>query len=485
MSLNPKMKRAFPLKLFFRMTFSYLLFTGAAAVLLYLFAYTTSELGFFTIFAIGFLTFVYLAYWSLTPIIKARAYLTKLLDMPRVENLKVEGNEGHQQVFKKGEWVELGELFLQLEEKLRRRTKAYLREATELEAVMNSLGSPIVSVTNQMDVSFMNSAFAVLFELDLDVIKVKKITDFKKLIPDKAIIDSFVTAFETKSFENAHVSSNIEGRKRDFLISMTPLRRQSDGSLYGLVASFSDETLKMQLDQKRMDFVANASHELRTPITAISTSISLLQKLTDPEDQAHVLKSLASNSDRLVQLTQELLDLSKLEGEDQEELTYEFCNLSNLTDEALSVLSHGDKNNVEVLCSVESFWFDESKVKQVLTNLIKNALIHTPKGTKVIVEWKMEGDYLVLFVKDEGQGVPDDVVDRVFERFYRVDKSRSRALGGSGIGLSIVKHIVNLHGGEVSLIKSSERMGSVFKCSFKKVTGKNHRAKLQGKVIDS
>ena len=87
------------------------------------------------------------------------------------------------------------------------------------------------------------------------------------------------------------------------------------------------------------------------------------------------------------------------------------------------------------------------------------------------VEWLMERGYLVLLVKDEGPGVPNDVLDRVFERFYRVDKSRSRAVGGSGIGLSIVKHIVNLHGGEVRLMNSSKNRGTVFKCSFKKVTG--------------
>ena len=447
------------------MTFFYLLYTGTAALILFFMGYT-SGFGFAVIFLVGFFSFVYSAYWSLTPIIKARTYLTKLLDMPRIENLKVEDGERYQQVFKKGEWVDLGELFLQLETKLRRRTKAYLREATELSAVMNSLGNPIVSVTNQMDVSFMNSAFAVLFDIDFELLKAKKITDFKVIFPQKEVNELFEEAFSTESFEKAHVSLEVDGRSRDFLISMTPLRRQSDGSLYGLVASFSDETLKMQLDQKRMDFVANASHELRTPIAAISTSASLLQKIDDPKDQAEIIKSLASNSDRLVQLTQELLDLSKLEGEDQEELNYEACNLMSLTEESISVLSHADKSSVDVKTDVESFRLDASKVKQVVTNLVKNALIHTPDGTKVSVHWKVEGDFLVLLVKDEGPGVPTDAADRVFERFYRVDKSRSRAIGGSGIGLSIVKHIVNLHGGEVSLTNAPEGKGAVFRCTF-------------------
>jgi len=460
----------FPIKLFLRMTFFYLLYTGIAVFLIFVFDFT-GALGIFIVFLAGFLSFIYSAYWSLTPIVKARSYLKEMLDLPRIENLRVEEGEQYQEVFRKGEWVDLGDLFFQLESKLRRRTKAYLREATELSAVMNSLGTPIVSVTNLMDVSFMNSAFAVLFDLDINTLKAKKITDFRQIISDKNLIETFRKAFQEGAFEKTNVSVELEGRKRDFLISMTPLRRQADNSLYGLVASFSDETQKILLDQKRMDFVSNASHELRTPITAISTSVSLLQKISDPVDQAAIIKSLSSNSDRLVKLTQELLDLSKLEGEAQEELNYELCDLKKLTEDVLGVISHKDKSFVQINAKVESFWLDESKVKQVLTNLIKNALIHTPDETNVKVEWFLEDEYLVLKVEDDGPGVSQELADRVFERFYRVDKSRSRVVGGSGIGLAIVKHIVDLHGGEVSLVKPDIDKGTIFRCTFKKVTG--------------
>ncbi len=459
----------FPVKLFFRMTFFYTLIVSV--VLLLTLAFDISQtLQVFCVFVFGFFAFVFSAYWSLTPIVKARSYLTKLLDMPRIENLKVEDVDSYQQVFRKGEWVELGELFIQLEGKLRRRTKAYLREATELSAVMNSLTTPIVSVTNQMDVSFMNSAFAVLFDLDQEKLKTLKTAKFKDLVSSESLIASFENVFEEENFEKTHETLTIEGRERRFLISMAPLKRQADSSVYGLVASFSDETQKIQLDQKRMDFVANASHELRTPITAICTSASLLEKISDPKDQKEIVKSLSSNSDRLMKLTRELLDLSKLEGQSKEELNYELCDLKKLSLDALNLLSHPDKNSVEIATSVETFWLDESKVKQVVTNLIKNALIHTPEKTKVNVEWVLEDDDLVLYVKDQGAGVPEHLSDRIFERFYRLDKSRSRVLGGSGIGLSIVKHIVALHGGEVSLeAKNTDSMnGSVFRCTFKK-----------------
>jgi len=425
------------------------------------------EISLVYLFVFNLISVMYVSYWSLTPLTKAKKYITQLLKQPRTENMKVEGVERYQQVFKKGEWVELGELFLQLERKLRRRTKAYLREATELSALMNSLGSPIIAITENMEVAFLNSSFAVLFDIDLDIKDYTRshLSKFNELVNEPELVSILKSAFQEQSFEKRHIVIAVDGRKRTFLISMTPLRRQSDQSLYGLVASFSDETLKIELDQKRMDFVANASHELRTPIAAISSSVTLLQRIEDPDDQKEIIRSLDSNAKRLFQLTQDLLDLSRLERE-QEELNLKPCNLKTMTEDCVSILSHKEKGLVTVFSEVESFWLDESMVKQVLVNLIRNALIHTPEGTNVFVDWRVEHSYLVLSVKDEGLGLPEEMKDRIFERFYRVDKSRSRTAGGSGIGLSIVKHILNLHEGEVELVPKNESGGATFKCYF-------------------
>lgn len=455
------MFKTFPYKLFFWINIQFVILASIG----FLFYYAFELNSLIYLFLFNMICVMYVSSWSLTPITKARKYLTQLLKQPRTENLKVEGVDRYQQVFKKGEWVELGELFLQLERKLRRRTKAYLREATELSALMNSLVSPIIAITEKMEVSFLNSSFAVLFDIDLNDYDKSQMSKFDQLVNEPELVKTLKSALKEQSFEKRPIVIEVDGRKRTFMISMTPLRRQSDQSLYGLVASFSDETLKIELDQKRMDFVANASHELRTPIAAISSSVSLLQRIEDPADQKEIIKSLDSNAKRLFQLTQDLLDLSKLERE-QEELNLKRCHLKSLTEESLSILSHKDISMVSISTDVESFWLDESKVTQVLVNLIRNALIHTPEKTKVFVDWKIEGAFLVLSVEDHGLGLPEEMKSRIFERFYRVDKSRSRKVGGSGIGLSIVKHILNLHDGDVELVPKNEHGGATFKCYF-------------------
>lgn len=416
--------------------------------------------------ALGVLAVLIVSFITFQPLNRVIHFLTLLLNQPKTENIRVTDVEFNA-IFKQGEWRELGDLVRKVERKLRRRTKALLRETTELTAVMNSLDTPLIAVTTNMEVSFLNSAFAVSFDLSAHhdsgkSIQVKKIYDLEV---DKSFIEVLERAVKEETFEKKMLPLKTDGRQRIFSISMTPLRRRVDNSLYGVVASLNDETQKVELDRQRMDFVANASHELRTPITAISTSVNLLNRIEDEETRKQVMESLGSNSKRLVTLTQELLDLSKLEGE-VEQADYDFVNLKTLTHEVLGILSHPEKNLVENQFEVEEGFFDESKVKQVLTNLIRNALIYTPVGTKVSVRWFKEEEHLVLSVKDWGEGIPAEEHPRMFERFYRVDKSRSRKVGGSGIGLSIVKHIMNLHGGEAKLMPYVKGEGADFRCYF-------------------
>lgn len=407
------------------------------------------------------------AMFALAPLKGSIRYLKKLLNQPQTENLRVEEvllNQDHMH----GEWVELSELVTKVERQLRRRTKALLRETTELNAVMNSLGSPTVAITSSRSVSFLNSAFAVLFDVSSEQIgKGQTSQTLSQIIDEPNVVKLLENALDQEDFEKRMIGLNLADRKRIFSITMSPLRRGLDNSLYGIVATFNDETQKVELDQKRMDFVSNASHELRTPIAAVSTSVSLLKKVDDEETRSQIMSSLELNSKRLVDLTNELLDLSKFE-DDAEEIEYQIVELKKMTTEVLTGLSHLKTDRVDVICEVEAGQFDVSKVKQVLTNLVRNALIYTAEDVKIEVLWiyNKESGSLVLQVKDWGEGIPQSEHSRIFERFYRVDKSRSRLSGGSGIGLSIVKHIMSLHGGEVRLKPFSKSEGAVFVCTF-------------------
>ncbi|MGH1468247.1 MAG: sensor histidine kinase [Bdellovibrionales bacterium] len=419
-------------------------------------------------FVFAVICFCLVSLYAILPLNGAIKYLKLLLNQPKTENIRVV-EEGVLQNFKYAEWGELGELVQKVERKLRRRTKALLRETTELTAVMNSLDSPIISVNTRLEVAFLNSAFAVLFEIDddsLDLIDGDGARKVHEVVREKKIIDLLEKAIETSDFDKKMIAFAIGERQKIFSVSMSPLRRGLDNSIYGLVVSFNDETVKVELDQKRMDFVANASHELRTPIAAVSTSVSLLNKVEDQETKDQIMDSLKLNSDRLVNLAEDLLDLSKLEDDAETFEAGEF-DLKEMTEEVLMGLSNPKKNLIESTFEAEKGYFDGSKVKQVLTNLLRNALIYTPDDTKVEIKWYVsENADLCVQVKDWGLGVPEAEHDRIFERFYRVDKSRSRKSGGSGIGLSIVKHIMGLHEGDVKLLPYQKGEGATFICSF-------------------
>lgn len=418
-------------------------------------------------FLISTICFGFVSLYAVLPLKGAVKYLNTLLNQPKTENIRVSGEAGFLESFRYAEWGELGDLVQDLERKLRRRTKALLRETTELSAVMNSLGAPIVSINSQMEVAFFNSSFAVLFNLsDEDLDQGRRTRKIKDFIKESRIVDTLEEALKNENFEKKMIGFVLEDKEQIFSISMSPLRRGDDDSIYGLVASFSDETAKVELDRKRMDFVANASHELRTPIAAVSTSVSLLDKVDDAETKEQVMDSLRLNSERLVSLAQDLLDLSKLEDE-AEQFEVQECNLKDLSSKVFRGMTHDKKGLIEFSYEVESGYFDESKVKQVLTNLLRNALVHTADGVKVEAKWyTSEHQELCLQVKDWGTGVPEKERARIFERFYRVEKSRSRAHGGSGIGLSIVKHIMDLHGGDVVLASSEPDRGAAFICKF-------------------
>lgn len=407
--------------------------------------------------------FALVSLFAVIPLGKVISYLQRLLDQPKTENIRVD-DDAFSDGFKYGEWDELGDLVRRVEGKLRRRTKALLREKTELSAVMNSLLSPIVSVTTKKEVSFFNTAFAVLF--DLEHISTNEAIKLKDLIVFNDLTELIYKSMEEENFEKKLLTIRVGERERIFSILMSPLRRGLDNSLYGVVATLNDETQKIELDQKRMDFVANASHELRTPLSAVSASVQLLGKLEDEKTRAEVFESLKSNTKRMVSLAGDLLDLSKLENS-EEVLEVEGVLLKDFTNETLKEMGLKKNKRVECIFNTEEAYFDVSKSKQVLTNLISNAIIYTPEEAKIYVSWdedKVKGG-INLTVRDSGEGISEEEQSRIFERFYRVDKSRSRKRGGTGIGLAIVKHIMALHEGSVHL-ESSQGKGAKFTCHF-------------------
>jgi len=216
----------------------------------------------------------------------------------------------------------------------------------------------------------------------------------------------------------------------------------------------------------RSDFVANVSHELKTPLTSIKGFVETLLEgaLDDKENNRNFLKIIYDHTERLNNLVEDLLSLSHLESKEII-LNKKSFNLRQQLEEAISTFkAQLKKNGIEVKNELPisiSVTADQDRMEQVFTNLIDNAIkFNKEKGAIRIYIQEVNGK-IKVFVEDKGIGIPEKDIPRIFERFYRVDKARSRELGGTGLGLSIVKHIVELHGGNVG-VESAEGLGSKF-----------------------
>jgi len=240
----------------------------------------------------------------------------------------------------------------------------------------------------------------------------------------------------------------------------------SAGEREGTILVFHELTRLKQLERSREEFVANVSHELRTPLSLIKGYVETLLDgaRNNPEVAERFLKIIERNTQRLDLLIQDLLAISALES-GRLKLNLQPVDLRPLADKVLADLhAKAENKNVSLVNELPEFTAsaDMNRIDQVLANLVDNAIKYGhPAGHVAVGGNKLDDGRLEIFVRDDGSGIPAESLDRVFERFYRVDKARSRDQGGTGLGLSIVKHIVHSHGGE-AWAKSERGKGATF-----------------------
>lgn len=238
------------------------------------------------------------------------------------------------------------------------------------------------------------------------------------------------------------------------------------GEVQGLVLVFHDITRMKKLEEVRRDFVANVSHELKTPITNILGYVETLagDDLEDKETLRRFLQIIEKNSRRLGSIIEDLLVLAKLEQGGSPVQAKEAADLESLFEAAVQTclprMRKKETRLVKRLMPAPALVYP-TLVEQALVNLLDNAVKYSPPGTEVAVEITPDGGEWILSVEDQGPGIPEKDLPRIFERFYRVDKARSLEMGGTGLGLSIVKHIALVHGGRAS-VSSQEGQGSRF-----------------------
>jgi two-component system phosphate regulon sensor histidine kinase PhoR len=239
----------------------------------------------------------------------------------------------------------------------------------------------------------------------------------------------------------------------------------------GVVVVLHDVTELRRLERVRRDFVANVSHELKTPLTSIKGYVETLQTgaKSDPSLLTRFLDRIDANALRLVELVQDIISLARAESHDAG-LRQSEVNLSDVARQSLVHHEHAvSRKNIALASDLHSDVVvkgDPEAMRQVIDNLIMNAIQYTPQGGQVHVSVNRKGAEAFVSVKDTGVGIPPEHQPRIFERFYRVDKHRSREDGGTGLGLSIVKHLVQSMDGKVS-VSSEPGLGSTFLVQMK------------------
>lgn len=237
-----------------------------------------------------------------------------------------------------------------------------------------------------------------------------------------------------------------------------------DAQIVGAIAVIDDVTDHHRIDKTRRDFIANLSHELRTPVGAVSLLAEMLVDERDPATREQLTGRLLGEADRMTATIDDLLELSRIESDTEnfdepvvvQEILKEAAARVRVQAEAklISVTSHAPDEPISMLGN-------RDQLLSALTNLVENAVKYSEQGDSVILRARVDVDVLELSVQDTGRGIPARDLDRVFERFYRVDRSRDAKTGGTGIGLSIVRHVAINHGGNVS-VDSFEGDGSTF-----------------------
>ncbi|HEY4544350.1 MAG TPA: ATP-binding protein, partial [Tissierellaceae bacterium] len=242
-----------------------------------------------------------------------------------------------------------------------------------------------------------------------------------------------------------------------YKIKHAPFKNKDElESFGGLIIVFQDITKEHELDNMRKEFVANVSHELKTPITTIkSYTETLLESEVDKEIENKFLNIINEESDRMNRLVSDLLKLSNLDYK-KTKWNKSLVDINSLIEDCLLKLDFSSKEkNQEIIVklnkNIEKLYIDKDAIQQVLLNILTNAIKYNDHNGLIEVKSTEEEKEIIISIKDNGPGISKEDLDRIFERFYRVEKGRSRELGGTGLGLSIAKEIVEAHGGSLKL----------------------------------
>jgi len=353
----------------------------------------------------------------------------------------------------------LNEMATQLQDRILTIT----RQRNEVKAILSSLGEGVLAVDCRGRIVSVNRAAAQLLGIDPLGAQGRHI---EEVIRNVGLQQFVGQTLESDQPTEGDVSFPEEGG-RFFRVHGAGLA-DPQGERGGAVIVLSDMTRIHRLENLRRDFVANVSHELKTPVTSIQGFAEALLDggLDDGEQTSRYLGIIAKHAQRLNAIIDDLLSLSRLEeGTERRAILFEEVALRGVLEAAVELAglrAEQKRIKVELSCD-DSIWarINAPLLEQAIVNLVDNAVKYSDEGTIVSIEVLQKDNEVAICVRDRGCGIPKEHLARIFERFYVVDKSRSRKLGGTGLGLAIVKHIILVHGGHIG-VESLPGQGTAF-----------------------
>ncbi len=345
-------------------------------------------------------------------------------------------------------------------EKLEEEIHTLSRERDHLHTILNSMREGLVVTDAQGHILSANPSFYQLLALNHRV-EGKTILE---ALRNKELYDTLHQSLNTQSPQEREITYYKKNQNKNLLVRITPLMEENQ--LEGSILVFFDLTPIRKLENARKDFVANVSHELKTPLTSIRGFAETLKghALENPETARRFLEKIERNAAQLQNLIEDLLKLSEIES-GRSEFNPQALSLRECFEEIhfdfSGALQEKQLHWVVDLPNDLPVLAEPGALKQILINLISNAIKYTPEGGTLTLKGERRGSYAKISVADTGLGIPNSDLPRIFERFYRVDKARTRQVGGTGLGLAIVKHLVQRQGGEVG-VKSQLGQGSFF-----------------------
>ena len=443
----------------FRKHFLYLLCIAAAAALLaVLLSPGRGALG-YVVYVFAFVLFGFILSWIIErDILKDFSRISKALELLPEKQKKARKTGRKVSGFDTGVSISISEL----SERISLQMQSTEREGNQLKSIIESMREGVIVISREENLLLVNDAAKEMFAIDDAAIGRPYMETVRN--PD---LQGLISRMQRKKKSATQEISVLYPRERSYLVSVRVSPRYRE-----IIVVIFDITEFKNLERIKADFVANVSHELRTPLTSIKGYIeTLLDRSYDTDaEKKKFLEIIEENTDRLIAIASDLLVLSELEsGETDTQDSrkgYEEIDIRETILRSVGSLdSLFSKNRVGLSLEIEDgmpdYRANRFLIERMIINLVENSAKYTPENGSVSVRASAQNGALRIEVQDNGIGIPPEHHERIFERFYRVDKNRSREIGGTGLGLSIVKHIVIQHGGTINL-RSSEGEGSTF-----------------------